>query len=441
VNHRLSTEQVIALAPDSASIAAARKLASPASWTQSGADDAAIWGLAKGSGANPYQVAVDLRSGPAFKCSCPSRKIPCKHVLGLLMLHAAGVVGAAARPAYVAEWLTSRADRAEEAAGRAQARASRQADPEARAARTAKRTATIAGGLEDLDRFLTDLMREGLAAARERPAGWWDAQARALVDAQAPGLAERVRRLGATLHAGRPDWPARALEQAAMLYLVARGWRRGDALPPDLRVDLRAQVGWGVATDDVRATSPPEAGPWAVIGVSIHEQEQLRVRRTWLLRESDRRTGLLLDFAAPGGGSLPLGQPLGAVLSGAVHRYPGRAALRVLAGEDLRASGQDWRGPAPTATVGAALAAWSAAIQAVPLTDRIAVAVGDVVPVRSSGRWWLRDAEGAALPARGEPWPLIALAGGRPLGVAGEWNGETLQPLSAYAEGRTWSLV
>nr|WP_279163542.1 SWIM zinc finger family protein [Rhodococcus erythropolis] len=27
---------------------------------------------------------VDLR-GPAYKCSCPSRKFPCKHALGLLV--------------------------------------------------------------------------------------------------------------------------------------------------------------------------------------------------------------------------------------------------------------------------------------------------------------------------------------------------------------------
>jgi hypothetical protein len=437
---RLTGDQVIALAPDSASVTAGRKLATRASWTERGADEGAVWGLAKGSGAKPYQVAVDLEAGPAFTCSCPSRKIPCKHVLGLLLLQSSDEPGAAPQPGYVSEWLESRAKRAEQAAVRSEARAARAADPEARAARAAKRAASISGGLEDLDRFLTDLMREGLAAARERPAAWWDGQARRLVDAQAPGLAERVRRLGATLHAGRRDWPAWALEQAAMLYVVTRGWRRGVELPPDLHADLRAQVGWSVATEDVRAASPPDPGPWAVIGVRVEDQERLRIRRTWLLRESDRRVGLLLDFSAPGGGSLPVGYPLGTVLDGGVHRYPGRSGLRVLAGHDLH-SGGEWAGPGASATVDAALEMWSTALRSDPLVDRIAVVLGEAVPVRARGRWWLRRSDGEALPVPGEPWRLISLAGGGPIGVAGEWNGDTLRLLSAHVDGRIWSLT
>ena len=52
-----------------------------------GATDAALWGLCQGSGSKPYQTAIDLTE-PAFKCSCPSRKFPCKHALGLMLLFA-----------------------------------------------------------------------------------------------------------------------------------------------------------------------------------------------------------------------------------------------------------------------------------------------------------------------------------------------------------------
>ncbi len=44
-------------------------------------------GLCQGSGRQPYQARVDLAE-PAFKCSCPSRKFPCKHGLALLLLFA-----------------------------------------------------------------------------------------------------------------------------------------------------------------------------------------------------------------------------------------------------------------------------------------------------------------------------------------------------------------
>jgi hypothetical protein len=439
VASRLTADQVIGLAPDSASVAAARKLATPAPWTGQGSSESAIWGLAKGSGANPYRVAVDL-SGPAYSCSCPSRKIPCKHALGLLLLWSASDLPAGEPPGWAAEWLRHRGEHAEAAQARREQRASKEADPEARAARTAKRAATISAGLEDLDRFLADLVREGFATARERPWPWWDAQARRLVDSQAPALAERVRRLGSVLHAGRPDWPVRALAEAAALHLIVRAWQRGDEVPADLRDDLRTHVGWAFATDDVRQAAPPERGPWAVIGVRIELQDQLRVRRTWLRRPADGRVALLLDFAA-GAAPFSFQCVLGTMIEGALYTYPGRAALRMAVDGELRIVGE-WDGPAIGDDVDAALTQWGRAVAADPFVSRIAVALHDVVPVNSRDRWWVRQVDGTSLPLAAEDdiWPLVSLAGGRPVGLAGEWDGETLRILSASADGRTWSL-
>src|SRR5580658_2796754 len=95
-----TAEQVLALAPDAAAVGPARELSSPAKWVPCGADAQAAWGEAKGSGAKPYQVAVDL-NGPAFKCTCPSRKIPCKHSLGLLLRLSAGQAPKGDQPDWV----------------------------------------------------------------------------------------------------------------------------------------------------------------------------------------------------------------------------------------------------------------------------------------------------------------------------------------------------
>src|SRR6185295_11590067 len=86
----MTSDQVIALAPDAASAKAGAALASPRKWSGCGrdADGRVVWGLCQGSGAKPYQTRVDL-SEPAFNCTCPSRKFPCKHALGLLLLLAA----------------------------------------------------------------------------------------------------------------------------------------------------------------------------------------------------------------------------------------------------------------------------------------------------------------------------------------------------------------
>lgn len=38
-----------------------------------------------------------------------------------------------------------------------------------------------------------------------------------------------------------------------------------------------------------------------------------------------------------------------------------------------------------------------------------------------------------------EGWALLALSGGQPLSVMGEWNGETLRPLSAQGADGVWN--
>ncbi|NYV78479.1 SWIM zinc finger family protein, partial [Streptomyces sp. UH6] len=108
---RWSAEQVLALAPDAASRKAGSKLAAAGPWSGTGCDDeGTVWGLCKGSGSKPYQTIVDMgeSSAPAYKCSCPSRKFPCKHALGLLLLWAADPAAVPAGqepPDWARQWL------------------------------------------------------------------------------------------------------------------------------------------------------------------------------------------------------------------------------------------------------------------------------------------------------------------------------------------------
>ena len=71
----------------------------------------------QGGGRTPYQMSVGL-TGPAFECTCPSRKFPCKHGLALLLLwvEGGGVVQDAAEPADVAnDWAADPSARAAKA--------------------------------------------------------------------------------------------------------------------------------------------------------------------------------------------------------------------------------------------------------------------------------------------------------------------------------------
>ena len=243
-----SAETVEGLAPDAASVTAARKLARPAPWSATGYDERAVWGLCKGSGARPYQTQVDL-SGPAYKCSCPSRKFPCKHALALLLLRAGGDVAAGAR-AGVGGRVAGVARRARARAARGRRRASRRATPRPRpgarrSARRAWRRASRTCGRGCATRCAAGSARGGCAPGRSGTRSRRGSSTRR----------RRARRRGCARWAasppGGPDgWPERLLSGLGLLHLLCEAFAREDG---PVRDDVRALLGFNVAREDVLA--------------------------------------------------------------------------------------------------------------------------------------------------------------------------------------------
>src|SRR5262245_19429 len=111
----LTKEKIEQLAPDQASLGAALKLMKPASWPMLArvADAALLWGECQGSGATPYRVIVSP-GDVGYKCTCPSRKFPCKHVLAVMWMHCDKPerFEPGAAPDWVQDWLARRRPKA-----------------------------------------------------------------------------------------------------------------------------------------------------------------------------------------------------------------------------------------------------------------------------------------------------------------------------------------
>lgn len=439
---RWSVEQVVALAPDESAKKAAKGLTSPGKWSDTGSTDALVWGKCQGSGKEPYQVSVDL-NGPAFRCTCPSRKFPCKHGLALLLLWAAndGAVGDAMQAApFADEWAAERSKKTEAMAERAEKRAEKlaeeEADPELRAKREAARVAKITAGIEDLDRWLQDLVRQGLATVKTAPYSFWDQQAARLVDAQAPGLADRVREL-ASVVATRSDWTQTLLSELGQLHLVVQGWRNRESLPEDLLADLRSELGWSRSFDEVRARSS-ENDRWLVIGVRQDgEGKRVRSQRTWLWGLDSQQWALLLDFAT-GGGGFAVPQITGAELHGAASFFPGSAPRRALLDDATT-------GPShPSIPVGVghhsirdALGSMTDGLARNPWLDRQPVVLHNVrIHVDDAQQWSVVDASNDSLPLSFQTsgWKAIVLTSAEPCSLAAEFEGGTLWAMSVAAD-------
>lgn len=447
----LTTEQVLALAPDPASAKAGRGLATPRSWVTLGRSDAAAWGECQGSGKEPYRTQVDP-SGAATRCSCPSRKFPCKHALGLLLLLAAqpDALPAATPPPWVAEWLESRARAAQRRApadetAPALETAPAKHAPAKSAAREAKaaaaREAKVAAGLAELRQWLRDTARQGLAAAQSRPAASWESVAARMVDAQARGLARLVREAGAAANSG-DGWQERLLERLARLHLLAEGHVRLDALPPEARADLLAAIDQQyLPKKEELITGPTLRDTWLVIGQRVEEEDdgRLRVQRTWLWGREAERPALVLDFAVAG---QPLDRSLvvGTALDAELAFYPSAAPLRALVVRQHASPAPIVDPPADDPRT--ATGRFAAALARNPWLERFPLIVGPVALDRSGESWLVRDDAGRQLPlARGfgGTWRMLAISGGRPFTVAGEWDGAVLLPLSAWADGRFYN--
>ena len=425
---RWSREQVIAAAPDASSVSAAQKLARPGPWSQAGANDLLVWGQCQGSGKNPYQVSVDLAE-PAYRCSCPSRKFPCKHALALLLLWADGHVDSAEALADFAQaWADQRVTRAEASARRASGREDGPVDPEAQAKRVASRIAKMDAGIEDLRVWLEDLARTGLAAARGQPYAFWDRAASRLVDAQLPGLADRVRALGSDA-LSRKDWEDHLVRHVGRLWLLAQSWRGRDDLTDDQQADLRAAVGWTTPTEQVRSGRTRSA-TWRVLGAHRSDDGPLQQQRTWLCAD-DGELALLLDTAGPGQ-ALAVPQLAGSLVRAELAFYPGAAPRRALFVDQPTAAGSAGLTGTPIGapSIRSALARVADEVSFTPWRDRHAMLLPGVAFSRTPGL--IVDADGDALPLDGatDLERLLAVSGGRAAAAFGEWEAGAFRVLT-----------
>jgi hypothetical protein len=434
----LTFEQIAAMAPDAVAASAGKQLMAAKHWTELGRSALALWGKCQGSAV--YQVKVDLVD-IAFNCTCPSRKLPCKHVLGLMMLvvQSPESVALAEGPAWVDEWIQKRRARKEKSDASKEALAGTPVDVRARDRRAVQRNMKVQDGLERLDLWLSDLVRSGIAGVASLPPSFWEEQARRLVDAQAPGLAGRVSRL-ASLSRSSPGWVERILGELGRIKLLLHAHDRLDTLDPALASDIRQLIGWNVSQDELERDGERVDDFWIVAGQWIDDDDRIATRRTWVIGRRTRRVGLVLHFSVAG---QPFTESIvaGTEQEGTIAFYPGASGQR---GKFLSRLGTPGAvdGDLPGhETVEGFLHEVADSLTRQPWLTAFGAVLRDVTVVHSRDAWWVCDRQANALPLSGKAhWKAMAISGGYPSDLAGEWDGFGLRLLGGLVAGRYWSF-
>jgi hypothetical protein len=420
-------DQILTLAPDEASKKSGRDLANLSKWVSMGADDKAVWGECKGSGSKPYQTQIDYNQ-IGFKCSCPSRKFPCKHGIGLALLFARqqDVFTSKKAPAWVVEWIQKRAVQEEKKSEKKEVIV----DEAAQAKRQQAREQKVNAGVEELQLWIRDIVRNGIIHMPEKGYLFWEGMAKRMVDAQAPGLAAMVKTLGQTPFY-KEGWQSTFVEELLNIHLIISGYKNISSLPELLQKDIRTWIGFTQSQDALKEQNGLQ-DTWLVLGKQITEEDNITVERNWLYGIKSNQYALVLQFLVRGQGAQLMLSP-GMYLEAELVFFPSLTPMRALIKQQintgaiaLRQVYEDWNAVAEMET---------ALCAQMPVRSERPYVVHQLTPVLHQQKWWLKDAFNRFMQIKDDYksiWKLLSLSGGEPLTMAVIGKENNYEPIGAW---------
>ncbi len=441
----LTPEKIFSYAPDSGTAQRSKSVAHAQIWHTLEGNGRAIWGT-YGYVADPFKVQVDFQ-GPAFRCSCPVRRKPCKHGIGLLLLFSKNndSFSVVTDPP---DWVNSWIEKRDEQANQKPKTKNQKRSPEEEAALAEKRKEArkkrlfqMDEGLSELESWLTDLFRQGLATLEGHSQEYWQNLAARMVDAKLGGIARRIRQFPLLMRA--ENWHEKLLTELGDIYLIVKGFQNIQQLPEPLQDDLLNLSGMNFKKGDVLEEGDTLQDHWLVAGQTETEEEgNLTARRTWLVGEESRKNVLLLDFAW-GDNTYETSYKLGTVLSGEVAFYPSAYPQRALCKQfeyvdrpfDLKNGYTNFSAFADD---------YAAALSANPWLSFFPAFLKNTIPVYQNDNFVLIDRQNKELQLLADEdlgWKTVAISGGHPFSLFGVWNGRVFQPLSAVVDGQFRPLV
>ena len=427
----LTEEQILTLAPDESSKKSGKVLCNPSKWITKGKSEIALWGECQGSGSKPYQTQIDLNN-VAFKCSCPSRKFPCKHGIGLALLYARqpGLFTHVDAPQWVVEWISKRIEKEEKKGEKKETRI----DEAAQAKRQQNREQKIKDGINELHLWIKDIIRNGIINLPEKDYQFWEGMAKRMVDAQAPGLAGMVKALG-QINYFCNTWQTQFMDGLLNIYLVIQAYKNKELLSDSLQQDIKSLIGYTLNQDELKE-EPGISDTWLVVGKQVSQDDQLTIERNWLYGMQTAKSALVLQFLIRGQGGSGISFSPGMYVQAELAFYPSVSPLRALVKNLVNTN----------STAPAKLfASWlevtemeTSLFAQLPVRSARPYIMQQLTPIEYNKQWWLQDQHKNLMPIKEEYkniWRLLSLSGGDALDMAVVGKENSFEPVGVWHQG------
>ena len=263
----ISKDYITTIAPNDAAVRNGEALVRKNSFSSLAAsvDGTYVGGQCAGSGASPYACSADFidPSNPVFRCSCPSRQTPCKHVLGLLWAFADG------RPfdrGDVPEDILEKRKKKEQRAASAKAKADDDSDSAgsappkdtpARRRAVIKKVEAQLSGLEEAEKIIHNLVQAGLGTLDAKKAQSIRALVKQLDSYYIPGVQSELNDMLGLFGGGDVPYQqiAEKIVRLQMLLNRARAYfekKREEPGYMDTTSEIEELVGYPWKLDELR---------------------------------------------------------------------------------------------------------------------------------------------------------------------------------------------
>lgn len=302
------------------------------------------------------------------------------------------------------------------------------------------RITTMQSGIAQLDQWLQDVVRVGLLQYDFSVTSMQEISSR-MVDAKLGAIARRLRHLS-LLSRSEPNWFDQVLASLADLNLLISAYRKLDDLPVALQHTIFNISGYSIQKSKL-AKLKGIIDIWRVMGITFDDEENLKIRRTWITGAKSKRTALLLDFAF-GNTPFDFEYKISQFYQGRLVYYPGAIPLRAQLIDPISTKRIEVL-PAAFSNVDNFLDVFAKSLSKNPWLSYFPACIQDVTVLydEEHQHFVVKDGEGTILiinNSKEKIWPLFATLAGSSCVAFGIWDSKKLHILSVVFDDQMFQL-